>query len=149
MEETVNIIDTRAKARDFAFGLLFAKAFAKDEAADLFFARELESSEAECGKQIDYIKAVFFGVCDNEAEIDAKISEAAVGWNLSRLSKATLAIMRLAVCEMTQIDDVPRRVALNEAVELAKRYDDEKASKFINGVLNTVAKTLPERECDK
>ena len=50
---------------------------------------------------------------------------------------------------MMNVADAPKRVALNEAVELAKRYDDEKASGFINGVLNAIAKSLPDRECDK
>ncbi len=148
MEDTNKIATTRSKAREFAFGLLFAKAFAPEEDADAFWAQEMENSETELGKQADYVRAVFFGVADHEAELDAKIAEAAVGWNLNRLSKASLAIMRLCVYEMMWVDDVPRRVALNEAVELAKRFDDDNAPGFVNGVLNNIAKTLPERPCD-
>lgn len=149
MEETTLIIDSRAKARDYVFGLLFAKAFASDEASDVFFAKELENTEVEYGTQIDYIRKVFFGVNDRLSEIDGRISEAAVGWSLSRLSKASLTIMRICIFEMLEVDDVPKRVALNEAVELAKKYDDDKASRFINGVLNNISRSLPERECDK
>ena len=114
-----------------------------------FFAHEIENADAEFGEQIDYVRKVFFGVEESMAELDEKIASAAVGWSVSRLSKTSISIMRLAVYEMTNVNDVPKRVALNEAVELAKRFDDEKASGFINGVLNSIAKTLPDRECDK
>lgn len=149
MEETVKTIETRSKAREFAFELLFAKNFAFDEEADVFFAKEIENSDVEFGEYIDYIRKVFFGVCENVEVLDEKIKSAAVGWSLSRLSKTSLTIMRLCVYEMMNVSDAPKRVALNEAVELAKKYDDEKASGFINGVLNSVAKSLPDRECDK
>lgn len=149
MEETTRIANTRPKAREFAFELIFAKTFVPDEPADSFFAREIENSDADFGKQIDYIRKVFFGVAENYATLDEKISAAAVGWSLTRLSKAAVSIMRLAVYEMMEIDDVPKRVALNEAVELAKKFDDEKTASFVNGVLNTIAKSLPDRECDK
>ena len=149
MEDTVKLLSTRPKAREFVFELLFAKTFAPDEPADNFFTHEIDNSDAEFGEQIDYVRKVFFGVQENMAELDEKISSAAVGWSVSRLSKTSISIMRLCVYEMTHVDDVPKRVALNEAVELAKKFDDEKASGFINGVLNAIAKTLPDRECDK
>ncbi|MBQ8509044.1 MAG: transcription antitermination factor NusB [Clostridia bacterium] len=149
MEDTNKIVNTRSKAREFVFTLLFAKAFAPGEDADTVYARELENAEAELGDQLDYVHKVFFGVSDNLADIDAKISAAAVGWSLSRLSKAALTIMRLCIYEMISVDDVPKRVALNEAVELAKKYDEDKTPGFINGVLNSIARSLPDRDCDK
>ena len=148
MEDLIRTPSYRASAREFVFGLLFAKAFAPNEDADAVYACELENADAEFGDQIDYVHDTYFGVTDNLAEIDEKIASAAVGWTLSRLSKVSLAIMRLSVYEMMAVNDVPKRVSLNEAVELAKKYDDEKASAFINGVLNSVAKTLPDRDCD-
>ena len=57
--------------------------------------------------------------------------------------------MRLSVYEMAAVNDVPKKVSLNEAVELAKKFDDDNAPAFINGVLNTVSHTLPDRDCDK
>ncbi|MDD6329339.1 MAG: transcription antitermination factor NusB [Firmicutes bacterium] len=149
MEDTNKTVNTRVKAREFAFELIFARTFSKDEPADSFWAHEIENSEAEFGEQIDYIRKVFFGVDENQELLDEKIASAAVGWSLSRLSKTSLSIMRLCVYEMMNIGDVPKRVALNEAVELAKKFDDDKASGFINGVLNTIARSLPDRECDK
>ena len=148
MEENNKSAVTRKEAREYVFALLFAKAFAPDEAADEFYANELENAEIEFGDQIDYVHGVFFGITDSISEIDEKISSAATGWNLGRLSKTTLAIMRLATYEMMAVNDVPKRVALNEAVELAKKFDDDNAPSFINGVLNTVAHSLPDRDCD-
>ena len=149
MEENNKATITRVEAREYVFALLFAKAFSPDEAADEFYAREMENAEIEFGDQIDYVHDVFFGIMDNAPAIDEKISAAASGWTLNRLSKATLAIMRLSTYEMTAVNDVPKKVALNEAVELAKKFDDDNAPAFINGVLNTIAHSLPERECDK
>ena len=149
MSDNIKAPISRAAAREYAFALLFAKAFSPDEESDAFYARELENAEIEFGDQIDYVYGVFFGVMDNLADIDARISAAASGWALGRLSKTTVSIMRLCVYEMMSVDDVPKRVALNEAVELAKKFDDDNAPAFINGVLNTIAHTLPERECDK
>ena len=149
MEENTKSKITRARAREYVFALLFARAFAPDEAADEFYAREMENAEIEFGDQIDYVHGVFFGITDNLSVIDEKISAAASGWNLNRLSKTTLAVMRLCVYEMMSVNDVPKKVALNEAVELAKKFDDDNAPAFINGVLNTISHTLPDRDCDK
>ncbi|MBQ8250162.1 MAG: transcription antitermination factor NusB [Clostridia bacterium] len=149
MEENIKAPITRTEAREYVFALLFARAFAPDEAADEFYAREMENAEIEFGDQIDYVHDVFFGITDTLSQIDEKIASAASGWSLGRLSKASLAIMRLSTYEMTAVDDVPKKVALNEAVELAKKFDDDNAPSFINGVLNTIAHSLPERECDK
>ncbi len=149
MEETIRTPNTRPVAREFVFAILFAKTFAPEEAADVVWARELENADAEFGEQIDYVHGTFFGVNDRLAEIDEKIEQAAKGWALSRLSKVSISIMRLCVYEMLAVEDVPKRVALNEAVELAKKYDDDSAPAFINGVLNTIAHTLPDKACDQ
>ena len=148
MEDLIRTPGYRASAREFVFGLLLAKTFAPDEDADAVYACELENADAEFGDQIDYVHDTYFGVADNLADIDAKISEAAVGWTISRLSRVSVSIMRLSIYEMTAVEDVPKRVSMNEAVELAKKYDDDKAPAFINGVLNHIAKSLPDRPCD-
>jgi N utilization substance protein B len=110
---------------------------------------ELENAEVEFGDQIDYVHGVFFGTADRLSEIDGLIADAAQGWTIARLSKVTVSIMRLAIYEMLAVEDVPKRVALNEAVELAKKYDEDSAPAFINGVLNTISHKLPDKECDK
>ncbi len=149
MEEIKKNHITRTEAREYAFALLFARTFSEEEEADSFYARELENAELDFGTQLDYVHDVFFGVSDRIEEIDGLISKFASGWTVSRLAKITVSILRLSVYEMMAVADVPKRVSLNEAVELAKKYDDDKAPAYINGVLNSIAKTLPDRPCDE
>ena len=149
MEEYIVNPSFRAGAREYAFALLFARTFAPDEEPDAFWRGELENAEVEFGDQIDYVHGVFFGTADRLSEIDGLIADAAQGWTIARLSKVTVSIMRLAIYEMLAVEDVPKRVALNEAVELAKKYDEDSAPAFINGVLNTISHKLSDKECDK
>ena len=86
-------------------------------------------------KNEQYIKDKVQGIVFHIKELDEKITEAAKNWELERLGKAELAILRLASYEIIYDEDIPRAVAINEAVELAKEYIDEKAGAFINGVL--------------
>ena len=74
-------------------------------------------------------------------EIDEKIAENAKGWKKERIARISLAIMRLCVYELL-FSDVPRAVAINEAIEIAKTYDTDDAPAFINGILNTIAKGI-------
>ncbi len=73
--------------------------------------------------------------------IDGKIDKAASGWSVERIGKAELAILRLAVYEMYYDDEVPFKVAINEAVELSKIYCDEEARAFVNGILGRIGET--------
>ena len=86
----------------------------------------------------DYIKKVFFSIWEHQAEIDMLIGKYAEGWRADRISRVTNSIMRLAVYEMLY-EKLPVGIAINEAVELAKKYDHDKAPKFINGILNRIA----------
>lgn len=148
MEENNTTRISRHEAREYVFALLFARTFSADEEADSFFAKELENADVEFGDQIDYVHDAFFGICDRQGEIDELISAAAQGWTINRLTKATVSVMRLCIYEMLAVDDVPKRAALNEAVELAKKYCEDNAPGYINGVLNTIAHQLPDRDCD-
>lgn len=127
----------RTQARENVFYLVFEASFQKDsvDAADIFqTAQELEVIEYD-----EYIERVFFGVMSEIENIDEKIKAFSKGWKLERLSKVTLAIMRICVYEMLYCDDIPFNVSINEAVELAKKYDFDKAPAFINGVVNKIA----------
>ena len=77
----------------------------------------------------------FNSIRDRIPEIDQKINEVARGWKTERMGKAELAILRLALYEMLYADAIPVKVAINEAVELAKRFGGEDSPGFINGVL--------------
>lgn len=90
-------------------------------------------------EQDDYMKKLVEGVMANKAEIDAIIEPNLDNWRMDRLSKVDLSLLRLSVYEINYLSDVPNRVSLNESIEIAKIYSDEKSSKFINGVLANIA----------
>ncbi|HAA4272590.1 TPA_asm: N utilization substance protein B [Listeria monocytogenes] len=90
-------------------------------------------------EQDDYMEKLVEGVMANKAEIDAIIEPNLDNWCMDRLSKVDLSLLRLSVYEIKYLDDVPNRVSLNESIEIAKIYSDEKSSKFINGVLANIA----------
>ena len=128
---------TRVMAREEAFILIFEKIFNKEATTEeiLELAHEVRDLEAD-----DYIKTVFNGVFENVEELDNIISEKAVGWKISRISKTSLAILRLAIFEIKFMDDIPESVSINEAVELCKKYATKEDASFVNGILASVVK---------
>ncbi len=127
---------TRKQAREEAFILIFEKGFNDDSLADILaLAEEVRDIKAD-----EYINQVFFGVFENIEKIDSVISDNAIGWNIKRISKTALAVLRLAIYEMLFFDEIPVSVSINEAVELAKKYATKEDASFINGILSTVAK---------
>jgi N utilization substance protein B len=136
-------------ARQIAVQILFAMEAGSASAEDtlaLFFSGEHYDSlrdedelyrEPADEEQLAYIRRVAETAQAHQAEIDEVISRYAQGWKLRRLSGTTLAILRCAVCEILYLDDIPDPAAVNEAVELGKRYDSPQAGAFINGVLGS------------
>ncbi len=129
---------TRKMAREEAFILIFEKAF-NDCPTDDILALAVEVRDLELD---EYIKKVFYGVFENLAEIDALISENAVGWRIERISKTALSVLRLAIFEIKYYDDIPSSVSVNEAVELCKKYATKEDGAFVNGILATIIKKL-------
>ena len=82
-----------------------------------------------------YIRRVVERTADNRSEIDAYIQKYSKGWKLERISRTALAVMRCAICEILYMDEIPNAAAINEAVELAKGYDEPDTVAFVNGVL--------------
>lgn len=101
---------------------------------------EMWAQESVSRENMDYIQAVVNGIEDNEAEINKKISSKLRKWTIERLSKVNLALLQLGTYELLYMDDVPDKVAINEAVELAKKYGGEESAAFVNGVLGTIEK---------
>ena len=126
----------RRQARERAFVLAYEMLMQTDKEVDALIN---ETSEMQEFTPDDYIVRTVRGISEKKEEIDVIISGSSKGWKLERLSRVSLAIMRLAVYEMLWDEGIPFSVSINEAVELAKRYDDEKAPKFINGILNDIA----------
>ncbi|CEP81692.1 transcription antitermination factor NusB [Paraclostridium sordellii] len=81
----------------------------------------------------------------NKSTIDELISKYAKNWTINRMAKVDLAILRLAVCEILYIPNIPTKVSINEAIELAKLYCDDKSPKFINGILGSVVNEIGEK----
>ena len=129
----------RKTARENAFILLFELASKNDETAEEIFEKAVNIRSLECD---DFVKSVFFGANENLKVIDESIEKSLVGWKSARLSIVSKAILRLAVYELTFVEDIPAKVSINEAIELSKKFDDEKAYMLVNGSLNAVAEAL-------
>lgn len=131
---------SRRSARKNAFFLLFQMDFNKaeeyEQVKEIFFAEKDEPVEME-DKQ--FILSEVEGTREHLEEIDLMIGECAKGWNIDRMSKVDLAILRLAVYELRFGVDTPVGVSINEAVELAKKFSSDEAPGFINGILGKVA----------
>ncbi len=129
----------RKEARENAFILLFESECREDETALEIFEYATNECNMECD---DYVKDVFFGVNERRKEIDELLEPNYVGWKKNRISPASRAILALSAYEMLGRSDIPAKVSINEAIELSKKYDDEKSYVFVNGVLNAVRETL-------
>lgn len=134
---------SRRESREQILGLLFETEFHPDVAPAEIYRLAVEDREIATD---DYIREVYFGVLEKKAEIDAYISKYSKGWSVDRIAPVTRNILRLAVFEMLTRKDIPLRVSINEAIELAKKYDDEKAKAFVNGILNSVKDEIGNRE---
>jgi N utilization substance protein B len=130
---------SRVKEREIAFQMLFAAQFSPDEETGALYEDLIEQWESEGAGESEYVKSVFFGAREYAPVALEKIRENAKGWKLERLSKTTLAILLLAIYEMDKVEDVPVKIAINEAVELSKRFDEEGSRKFVNGILGALA----------
>lgn len=128
---------TRREAREQAFIVLFEKIFDNEATISEIVAI---AKEAELIKVNSFAENILNAVEEHFSEIDEIIESNSQDWTLSRLPKVSLAILRLAVAEIKYIDDVPNGVAVNEAVELAKKYGTNEDASFINGILGTIAK---------
>ncbi len=99
-----------------------------------------ETAKPASDKEQGIISARFDSLMDKLPEIDERINKEAVGWNTDRMGKVELAIIRVAVYELLYDDEVPAAVAINEAVELAKRFGQDESFSFVNGILAKFAK---------
>ena len=113
--------------------------------ADLAEENEVYT-ERPSKKQMTYICSCVNGVAERKEELDALISQYAIGWNLHRISRFTKAALRLAMFEILYVDDVPTGVAINECVELTRKYEEEEVVSFVNGILGSFARGMKEKQ---
>lgn len=128
----------RKLSREKTMELLFGMTLSKDsieEAVEGF----IDNYEGDI-KEIDltYVKQALIGIENNKEAIDKIIEENLHNWKLERISKVNLSILRLSTYEVLYDTEIPRSVAINEALEIARRYSDEKSVGFINGVLDKI-----------
>lgn len=125
----------RTELREHVFKMLFQIEF--NEPGDMPEHLQLYFEELERATDQDkeYIQKKYEAVAERVSEIDALINEKSEGWKTKRMNKVDLTIIRLAVYEMKWDEDVPVGVAINEAVELAKKFSGEEGPSFVNGVL--------------
>jgi len=125
---------SRKQSREVAFKLLFALAF--DASLETEF--ELASDEKAYDREKEYIDKVCDVVKTNLAEIDGIIGNTAKGFSFDRIFKVDLTALRLAVGEIMYMDETPDVVAVNEAVNLVKKYGTENSAGYVNGILASV-----------
>ena len=151
----------RRKARETAFCLIYQASFDggdfealyggthgmcaentwEESGAGGFYINEADyKNPAHYAEDLKYVKGVFETARENGAAIEAFIAECSKGWKNERISRVSMAILRLAVCEMLYLPSVPVNIAINEAVGLAKKYDADGAPAFVNGVLGAIEK---------
>lgn len=132
----------RREAREIAFCLIFEKDFMSELSCKEIYNTALTYFDADAIESEPYIYSTFSGVFEHIEDIDSLISDASANWEKERISRVSRAILRLAVYEIKYVPDIPVKIAVNEAVEIAKKYDDDKAYSFVNGVLAKVAVTV-------
>lgn len=129
----------RSKARELAFKLIYEKEIQKevgeDELQVFLMSQEIDDEDIK-----EYLNDILFGVLKNEEEINKLIEEnLKEKWTIDRVSKINLSLLKIAIYEMIY-NKLPYKVAINEVVELAKKYSDEQAQSFVNGILASIVK---------
>ena len=145
---------TRADARELAVHLIYGRDFTGEEPEEVVAIRlnkdyytQLSAendiyTELPSRKQLQYIDAVVAGVANREEYLNMQIQQYSIGWNVSRISRLTRAVLQLALFEIQYVEDVPAGVAVSEAVRLAKKYDGDDTGSFVNGILGSFVRGL-------
>ena len=145
---------TRGNARELAVHLIYAREFTGDEPQKVVADRldkeyyanladeNQEYTDRPSKAQVAYLDCVVSGVANRSDELNEKIQQNSIGWDVSRISKLARTIMQLAIFEILYVEDVPTGVAISEAVRIAKMYDGDDTGAFVNGILGAFARTL-------
>ena len=128
---------TRREAREAAFLLLFEQSFKEDGAEDILAL----AAEAREMKISGFGKGLFLGVTQNLAAVDEKLEKALIKWDSDRISRVALTALRLCTYEM-MFTELETEIAVNEALELIKKFDGEESAAFANGVAGGIYKAL-------
>ncbi len=145
---------TRTNAREIVVHLLYdlhCTGESAQEALVTRFAQDYYETLAEENdvytgrpnqKQLAYIQDTVRGIAARQEELDGYLAKYAIGWRVDRISRLARAILQLAMYEILYVDDVPTSAAINEALELTRKYEDEDVVSFVNGILGTFAREV-------
>lgn len=134
----------RSAAREKAFKLVYSLEIQKEEQLPEQIHLYLENENIKDEETVKYIESVLIGIAENIDSIKEKISQNLKhGWKIERISKIDLALLKVAIYEIL-FTDIPYKVAINEAIELSKKYGEESSSNFINGILASIVKENEE-----
>ena len=136
---------TRRQAREAVFELLFETEFDGDRTPEQVLV--LAKEDRDLGED-GYVEATYLGAMAHRPVLDVLLSKFSHGWKTDRMSRVSRAVLRLCTYEMLYCKDIPTNVSLNEAVELAKKFDDPKARAFVNGVLNSIKGEIEKQGAD-
>jgi N utilization substance protein B len=131
---------TRREGRELAVQALYQLEVTNDEAGaslDTFW-EHFNADEVSRG----FARSLVGDVQTQRQRIDSLIADAAEHWRVGRLSKVDLSVLRVATCELVSADDIPTRVTIDEAIEIARRFGSENSAGFVNGVLDRIADVL-------
>lgn len=149
---------TRANARELAAHLIYGRDFTGEEPervvsvrlAKEYYAKLSQENDVYAERptrpQVAYLDKVVTGVANRAEELNGYIQKYSIGWDVSRISRLTRAILQLAMFEILYVEDVPTGVAVSEAVRIAKKYDGNDTGSFVNGILGSFARALPAEE---
>ena len=149
---------SRSAAREVAVQLTFASINSRQDPEELlerYFTEEYQATLAEENGAIcviteeadrDYIFRILRLIDEHRTEIDSSIETYTKGWKLERISRTALAVLRVAVCEILFLEDIPDKVSVNEAVNIAKGYDDPEVVSFVNGILGSIVREKKKDE---
>ena len=145
---------TRANARELAIHLIYGREFTGEEPQQVLDTRLNKEyypklsgenqvyADRPSAAQQAYINRVVSGVASRSDELNECIQKYSIGWDVSRISRLTRAVMQLAIFEIKYVEDVPTGVAISEAVRIAKMYDGNDTGSFVNGILGAFARDL-------
>ncbi|OGR52001.1 MAG: transcription antitermination factor NusB [Elusimicrobia bacterium GWA2_62_23] len=129
----------RRLARENCLQSLYSSDIAKLEPSAVLASFQMEEFALEA-KVFDFYKTLYSSTVDNIQKIDEIIKKTSRNWEMERMPAIDRSILRMAVCEMMILSDAPVPVIIDEAIELAKKYSTEKSGKFVNGVLDSIAR---------
>ncbi|NLC19111.1 MAG: transcription antitermination factor NusB [Clostridiales bacterium] len=132
---------TRREIREHIFLMLFRKDFHEKDELNEQMQLYINELGEPAPQEAAHLAERFQSIVEKLDEIDELLSEVSSGWKLNRMAKVDLTILRLAVYEMRFDDDIPLKVAINEAVELAKKFGGDDSPSFVNGVLAKLAQS--------